>query len=178
MCYTRGAAIPCILEIECDNRQGLNVLSSTTAAIVKLQRRVRYYLAATSASNKQDVGWKESIEDVNSAVWWPSVEGGRAADYNWRRLDGEIRLPKDLKPSSAVAHFSISYAVVLCPFEAEQFKSADARPLQVEPVEIATKHARGPKPKPFSPPGYDASTRRTHEFHGVWDARPFDGITA
>jgi hypothetical protein len=175
LCYTRGTAIPCILEIECDNRQGLNVLSSTTAAIVQLQRRVKYYLAAVSASNKQDVGWKETVEVMNSAVWWPSVEGGRSTEWNSRRLDGEIRLAKDLQPSSAVAHFSVNYVVTLCPFEAEQFKSAETQPLLTLPVEIATKHARGPKPKPFSPPGYDVSSRRAHEFHGGWDARPFGG---
>jgi hypothetical protein len=173
LCYTRGTAIPCLLDIECDNRQGLNVLSSTTSAIVKLQRRVKFYLAATSASNIRDVGWKEIIEDVNSAVWWPTVHGGRMTDGNVRRLDGEIRLPKDMKPSSSISHFSVSYAVVVCPFEAEQFKSADTEPLLVVPVEIATKYARGPKPKPFSPPGYDASGRRPQDYHGVLDAGPF-----
>jgi hypothetical protein len=103
------------LDIECDDRKALDVLSSTTAATVSLQRRVKYHLAVSSASSKKDVGWKETVEDVNAAIWWPSVEGARTSSSNSRRLDGEIRLPKDLQPSSAIGHFSITVRTLRFP---------------------------------------------------------------
>jgi hypothetical protein len=46
--------------------------------------------------------------DVGRAVWWldagQDVDTGLQADLGLRRLTGEIRLDKALKPSSALAH--------------------------------------------------------------------------
>jgi hypothetical protein len=42
-------------------------------------------------------------------VFWP---GPACDEYNGRRLDGEIQLPKHLKPSSALMHFSITVSTI------------------------------------------------------------------
>jgi hypothetical protein len=78
-----------------------------------------------------------------------------ASTTHCRQLEGEIHLPKDLRPSSDMGHFSIAYSVVLSPFSAPGFKPNSSTPLVCEPVEIATMHARGPRAIPLSPPAYD-----------------------
>ena len=107
LCYTRGSSIPILLDIECDERKALDAISSTAAATITLQRRVRYFLACASSARK-DVGWKEVVEDVHSIVWWPSVEGARISSNTSRRLDGEIRLPSLLHPTSSMVNFSVT----------------------------------------------------------------------
>jgi len=46
------------------------------------------------------------VEDMGKAVWWPSTDARSGADI--RHLEGEIKLAKDLRPTSEMAHFSIS----------------------------------------------------------------------
>lgn len=183
LCYTRGAAIPCVLDIECKDRQALDLLASPKAIVVQLRRRVRFFLAAATVGDGQAPGWNDTVEDLETAVWWPGA--GNSADPCTRRLEGEIRLSKDLKPTSAIAHFSVSvrslrcpvlftlidpsvpqYSVVMHPFETTAFASIDTKPLLAEPVEIATMYGRGPRPRAFSPPSYETAPRRSSEFHG------------
>jgi hypothetical protein len=68
---------------------------------MRLRRCVSYREPAGFA-----IGWCEDIEDVSAAVWWTSREG-RYADHGQRKLDGEIHLLKNLKPTSAMAHFAV-----------------------------------------------------------------------
>jgi len=93
---------------------------------------------------------------MGKAVWWPSTD--TRSDQNTRHLEGEIKLAKDLRPTSEMGHFSISYAVVLCPFTAAGF-SSDSAALLSEPVDIATMHAKGPRTNAYAPPAYDPSSR-------------------
>ncbi|KAF8623717.1 hypothetical protein AX17_007414 [Amanita inopinata Kibby_2008] len=125
-------------------------------------RRVRYYHANSSA--RQDVAWNESAEDVGTAVWWPSEDGtnDRRGDRFLRHMDGEIRLAKDLRPSSAMGHYSLSYSVALCQFSLAHY-SSDSVPLLSEPVEITTMYAKGARPIAYSPPAYEHGPQRSNE---------------
>jgi hypothetical protein len=96
-----------------------------------------------------------------------------------KRMHGEIRLAKDLMPSTSIAHFTVEvgksfvrpfiklkisilkYSVVVMPFEATAFVSSSAKgePLLSESVEVATKLAHGPVPKAYAPPGYNYGQR-------------------
>jgi len=70
---------------------------------------VRYY--KESGARKAQVGWIEHSEDVATASWWNSSSGtGRTqrADPHICHLEGEISVPKDLKPTASMGHFSIS----------------------------------------------------------------------
>ncbi|TFK27772.1 hypothetical protein FA15DRAFT_685673 [Coprinopsis marcescibilis] len=154
LCYTRGSVIPCFITLEGRESPVLDVLSSPNAIVVKLRRRVRFYNRATAT--KREVAWNESVDDVGTAVWW-LPQDNRNDTYS-RHLEGEIRLAKDLRPSSEIAHFSISYSVVLCPFQAPNY-SSDASALVSEPVEIATMYAKGPRPNAYAPPAYDSPSR-------------------
>ncbi|KAG5220731.1 Pkinase-domain-containing protein [Salix suchowensis] len=138
--------------------QALDLLATSKAIVVNLRRTVRYY-NSPSPLNKSDVLWRELSEDVGRAVWWPSVRG-RGDDYI-RYLEGEIQLAKDLKPSASIAHFSVSYSVVICPFDSPGFISSTTEPLHSEPVEIATMYARGPKPRSYAPPHIHAPHHAT-----------------
>jgi len=75
-----------------------------TAIAVHLQRQVRFFSKPSHA--RPEVAWNESVADMGAAVWWPSPNYSR--DPSARYLEGEIKLAKDLRPTSAVGHFSIS----------------------------------------------------------------------
>lgn len=164
LCYTRGAVIPCVLDIECKDRQAFDLLASPKAVVVQLERRVRFFLSAAAVSDRQAPGWNDAVDEVGTAVWWPGQPNN--AEPHVRRLEGEIHLSKDLKPTSAIAHFSISYSVVMRPFQTTAFTPTDTKPLLAEPVEIATMYGRGPRPRAFSPPSYETPPGRINEFSG------------
>jgi hypothetical protein len=163
LCYTRGSVLPCFLTLDGRDPAILDVLSSPGSVVVKLRRRVRFYNAASTT--KREVSWNESVEDVGSAVWWPSSDSPVTEnDLHVRQLEGEIKLAKDLRPSSEMAHFSLQYFVVLCPFKAANYTS-DTSALLSEPVDIATMHAKGPKPKSYAPPAYESYKRRSEDLN-------------
>ncbi len=82
-----------------------------SSIVVVLRRRVRYYHPNSSA--RQGVAWNEPFEDVGSAVWWPSPDNG--TNHFSRHMEGEIRLAKDLRPTSAMGHFSLSVRIHYTP---------------------------------------------------------------
>jgi hypothetical protein len=152
--YTRGTVLPCCLTLESNNSMVLDLLSVPGSIVLSLKRRVRFYDNASSA--RRDVAWNETVENAGTAVWWPSNDA--INNDSTRYFEGEIRLAKDLRPTSTMGHFSISYAVVLGPFVAVGF-SSDSEALLSEPVEIATMHAKGPRTNTYSPPDYDHHPR-------------------
>ncbi|KAF8896106.1 hypothetical protein BD779DRAFT_1433414 [Infundibulicybe gibba] len=162
LCYTRGSVIPCFLSLEGQDSNTLDLLSTPSSIFVSLRRRVRFYNNTGSA--RHDVAWTESVEDVGSAVWWAAANP--ASNAYARHLEGEISLAKDLRPSSAMGHFSITYSVVLCPFDAANFTS-DSASLLSEPVEIATMHAKAPRPVAYAPPAYDQASRTNNEYYAT-----------
>jgi len=144
--------------IETADAQALDLLSSPHAVVVRLQRRVTFSPDATThLTHAAGTGLQAAVDYPGTAVFWPGpvYDGGKG-----RRLDGEIQLSKNLKPSSGVMHFSITYHVIVFPFEAIAFDSADKDPLLIEKVEIGTLYAHGPRVKVYSPPTYsDPSSR-------------------
>jgi hypothetical protein len=104
LCYARGSILPCSLKIECDDRSYLDLFAAPTAIAVHLERQVKFFSKPTYA--RQDVAWNESVADMGAAVWWPSPSYRH--DPSARYLEGEIKLGKDLRPTSALGHFSIS----------------------------------------------------------------------
>jgi hypothetical protein len=147
------------------------LLSTPSSIVLSLRRRVRFY--NQTSSSRQDVAWNETVEDMGIAVWWPSSNDRSTSTI--RCLEGEIRLSKDLRPTSEMGHFSISvsqkqkkrkgntellhhqYSVVLCPFDVLGFTS-DANTLLSEPVQIATMNSKGPRPNAYAPPAYTPLT--------------------
>ncbi|GLB40290.1 hypothetical protein LshimejAT787_0801610 [Lyophyllum shimeji] len=159
LCYTRGTVLPCFLSLQGADESTLDLFSAPSAVAVKLQRRVRFFCKQSHSHSES--AWQETVEEVGSASWWPSA--GIRSHSGVRHLEGEIKLAKDLRPSTAIGHFSISYQVVLHPFDVTNCTS-ESRPLLSEPVEIATMHAKGPRPHAYSPPAY-ASTARPNDYY-------------
>ncbi|KAJ8494406.1 hypothetical protein ONZ45_g13242 [Pleurotus djamor] len=162
LCFTRGSVIPLSLSMDSMDVQALDLLAQSKSIVVCLRRRVKYY-NTPSPLNRPEVSWKETVEDVGRAVWWPSLNG-RGDDFI-RYLDGEIKLAKDLKPSCSIAHFSVSYSVDICPFDSPGFSSSHTERLHSQVVDIATMYARGPKPRSYAPPNYSSSAPRNEDFY-------------
>jgi hypothetical protein len=96
--------MPCFLTLEGNDTQVLDLLSAPSSIVLSLRRRVRFY--NKTSSSRSDVAWNEMVEDMGVAVWWPSSDV--PSDAHARHLEGEIRLAKDLRPTSEMGHFSIS----------------------------------------------------------------------
>ncbi|TRM58288.1 hypothetical protein BD626DRAFT_186645 [Schizophyllum amplum] len=155
LCYTRGSVIPCTLILEAHDASALDLLSSPTAIVARLRRRLRYKSDIGRALDED--GWQESTSVYETASWWPR-EG--APQHTYRRcMDGEIHLKEDLKPSTSMAHWQIEYEVVLFPFDVLSFASRDASSLLVQPVDIATAYGPGPRPRAFTAPAYEFASQ-------------------
>lgn len=157
--YTRGSVIPCSLTYSCNDAQALNLVCTPTTANVCLHRQITYSQAPmvaeyAGAALVLEKAWTttDAVLEISRAVWWP-VDDGRGSGSSCR-FDGEIHLPKSLKPSSNVAHFSVSYTVVMLPFQVTGFAPADAKPHLRQEVQIATMFSKGPKPLVYTPPSY------------------------
>ncbi|EIN13044.1 hypothetical protein PUNSTDRAFT_124608 [Punctularia strigosozonata HHB-11173 SS5] len=158
LCYTRSTVIPLRLTIQTDDAQSLHLLSTTKAPIVRLMRHSSNYtkIAANTPDNlitsPDDFNTESRI--VDTAIWWPANEGDTPP--NSRTLNGELRVPGNLKPACIFGFAKISYAVVLQPFRAIAF-SPSAKPreyLASQPIEIATAFPLGPRPRSMAPPAY------------------------
>ncbi|TRM64222.1 hypothetical protein BD626DRAFT_249145 [Schizophyllum amplum] len=138
LAYTRGSAMPVSITILSRDAQALDLLAAPAALSLRLRRRVRYW--AAPSARPREVAWSEATEDVASATWWPDTT---PAPGGVRRLAGEISLPRDLTPTGGVHTFSVSYAVVLFPFDAAGFVAKRPDAVLSEAVEITTMHHRG-----------------------------------
>lgn len=154
--YTRGTALPCRMVLQSEDAQALDLISAPSSVMLSLRRRVRFYNKASVG--KTDVAWNESFETAGTAIWWPSTT--ESSDSFTRYLEGEIQIPKDMKPTASISHFSIVYDVVLSPFSAVGFSSTETTPLVLDQVEITTMRAKGPRAQAYAPPAYHPSTRR------------------
>ncbi|KAJ3935599.1 MAG: hypothetical protein NXY57DRAFT_1046588 [Lentinula lateritia] len=159
LCYTRGSVIPCSLTLSSSDPQALDMITASDCVNVGLRRTVGY--TSAPGIEKKRVAYQESSREFGKAVWWPSasVQGDR---YN-RHLEGEIRLAKDLRPTSLMDHFSISYSVVLRSFNISALKSAHSEILLSEPVNIVAAYAKGPRPIAYAPPAYDPYSRENDQ---------------
>ncbi|KAG7451337.1 uncharacterized protein BT62DRAFT_927015 [Guyanagaster necrorhizus] len=155
--YTRGSVIPCMMRLEGSDESALDALSAPSSIAVSLRRQVRY--SSKGLSSKQ----KEQFEDVGIAVWWSTA----GSTSHRRCLEGEIRLAKDLKASSDVGHFCISYHIVLNPFDVAGFTHLKPEPLVMDSVSIMTMHAKGPRPLAYSPPAYGPISRQMNDTFSV-----------
>ncbi|CAK5269750.1 unnamed protein product [Mycena citricolor] len=152
--YTRGSVIPCSVTFFCDDPQAMNLLCTPAVMNVYLHRRFKYMKApAVAEYTTREASSDSSVLEVSRAVWWPVGD----AHAGTCRLDGEIHLPKTLKPSSSISHFNLEYHVVMLPFKAPGFVHNQMKttlPVR-QKVEIATIFAKGPKPRVHTPPSYE-----------------------
>ncbi|KAG6900822.1 hypothetical protein C0993_000141 [Termitomyces sp. T159_Od127] len=129
--YARGSVIPFSLAIEADNQDVLNVFSSPEAPVLRLRRSVIYDDGISTRF--QPMPKSEAIEYSNLAVWWPSSE---PESPNTRRLSGELQLPLDMKPTTAIGDFRIKYSVIFFPFDVASFKSLEKSLVAID-IQIA-----------------------------------------
>ncbi|KAJ3739216.1 hypothetical protein DFH05DRAFT_1514389 [Lentinula detonsa] len=161
LCYTRGSVIPCCLTLSSEDAQALDMIIASDSINVSLLRKVGY--TSAPGIEKKRVAHQDFSREFEKANWWPSAS--IQSDHFNRHLEGEIRLAKELKPTSLMDHFSISYSVVLRSFNISTLKSANSEILVSEPVDIVVAYARGPRPIAYSPPSYDSHSRENdHDY--------------
>jgi len=154
LCYIRGSVIPCFISLSCRNPQALDMITAANCIDVRLQRTVGYSCAP--GIEKKKVSYQESVREFAKAVWSPSAT--MQSDPCNRHLEGEIRIPKDLKPTSLMDHFSVSYSIILRSFDVSGLRSSNSEILLSEPVDIVTTHVRS-RPIAYAPPAYEPHSR-------------------
>ncbi|KAJ7126274.1 hypothetical protein C8R44DRAFT_781516 [Mycena epipterygia] len=144
--YTRGSVIPCSLTYFCRDLQALNLLCTPSTVQVRLNRQVKCR-SLTAAAGSGPALTTNDIEESGRAVWWLN---GSPRQQDSRKLEGEIHLPKNLKPTSAISSFTLKYFVVVLPFSVTGFLSTDTQPLIEQEVCIGTIFAKGPRPRYYA----------------------------
>ncbi|KAJ7512871.1 hypothetical protein B0H11DRAFT_1947754 [Mycena galericulata] len=157
--YTRGSVIPCSIIYTCRDVQALNLLCTPSATNVCLHRQVKCRSLSLRIGSSLAV---DDVEEISRAVWWPARSGPQYQDS--RKFEGEIHLPKHLKPTSAISHFTLQYFVVILPIKVTGFVSADPHPLIQQEVQIATIFAKGPRARHYAP---IQSQSRKHNGHST-----------
>ncbi|KAF8893773.1 hypothetical protein BD779DRAFT_1669314 [Infundibulicybe gibba] len=138
LCYTRGAVVPCHLAVRATLSQDLDLLYHQDAANAMKKRR-----SITPLTVADD-------RDMAACVWWPKQEEFSSRETYQRQMYGEIHLPRDLQPSCEFIPFCIEYYVVILPFDSPYFTAENSQAIISQPIRIATVHAPGPIPEPFS----------------------------
>ena len=120
LCYTRGSVIPLSLLLSSRDSQALDLFSKREAIDVRLRRHIshRHHVVRADVNCSIPILTKvnsQPHEDSAMGVWWVSAEGCPEDEDGWikRRMNGEIHLPKSLKPTCEIAHFSISVSPLI-----------------------------------------------------------------
>jgi hypothetical protein len=144
---------------------------------VRLLRRVRHKVQNVKA---------DVTDTLQTAVWWPAYEyegGGDGYQPDGvRKMYGEVALKKDLKPSTAMGHFTLEVGVLFSRFafcsltatvqysiavfptiapmapsssNSSRPKMASMTSLITFPVRIVTQHCLGPRVRGYAPPSYE-----------------------
>ncbi|KAK7040800.1 hypothetical protein VNI00_009706 [Paramarasmius palmivorus] len=135
--YTRGSVIPCFLKFSSDDTQALDMFRPGDSVKLSLQRDIKYHNAMSAS--RSSVAWNATTKHIGFAKWWSPQIDTSDIDHTVRYLQGEVRLPVELKPSAKIEHFSISYSLVLYPLEMTGFQTFGIgldQPLVTEPVTI------------------------------------------
>ncbi|KDR78973.1 hypothetical protein GALMADRAFT_64064 [Galerina marginata CBS 339.88] len=102
--YAVGSPIPLSITFTAEDTHALDVLAKPTAIQLHLRRSM-----ATGTEATDDDGARRTdnhfLEDCGTAYFWPSQDG--AQETNKRVLEGELELPKALKPSFKFPKFTI-----------------------------------------------------------------------
>lgn len=148
--YTRGSVIPCCLVVRANTPETLERFSTPSALSFCLRRLVSF--SGDLLQPPSSMSMQEYSSDIGSAViWWPTA--GDFTNSDTRHLQGEIKLPKDLRPTTTISHFRVSYQVAFQSFNVEQFRP-ESRVSLSKPVEITTMYANGQRSQALAPPVY------------------------
>ncbi|KDQ57345.1 hypothetical protein JAAARDRAFT_194490 [Jaapia argillacea MUCL 33604] len=123
--YTSGSVVLCSLTLDSADGEALDLLSSPTIPKVCIRRQ--FYSPPYKF---------HADDDVAHAVWRHKESSMQTLQK--RYLEGEIRLPVDLKSNCVFRDFTISYSLAMLPFEAAGFSwQGKHEPFLTQAVEIS-----------------------------------------
>ncbi|KAL5486115.1 hypothetical protein ACEPAI_7159 [Sanghuangporus weigelae] len=153
--YALGSPIPLFLTLKGTDSQALDLLSQPSAQNIFLTRTIAIGSTATDDAAPRRSN-NTFPEQVSRAYWWPSEEG--APQDAVRVLQGEIDVPKTLKPEFMFPRLLLRYHVSVFPFStagfAPEHSTPKNEPLLAEKISIVTDNAPGVIPRSHAPPGY------------------------
>ncbi|KAF9477992.1 hypothetical protein BDN70DRAFT_809665 [Pholiota conissans] len=116
LCYAVGSPIPLVITFTGEDPHALDVLAEPRAIRLLLRRSIATGLEATDDNSARRTN-NHFYKISGMAYFWPSWEATAAP--NKRVLQGELELPRDLKPSFKFPNFTIRVRTsALAAFEA------------------------------------------------------------
>lgn len=183
--FTRGTVIPLSVLLTSSDELALDLLCAPGALNIRLFRHVchepsvtakvragRFEISGRSrppgsgrSQSMAGVDFKVVTSPVGPATFWSSLDA--AEEEGRRRLDGEVQLPLDLKPTTTLGHLEVWYTIMLHSPEAPGFVPDDTLSLLATPIEITTAYGTGPRPTAMTPPGYNERAQSARSFSTV-----------
>jgi len=149
--YAIGTPLPLMLTLSSSDKEALDLLSTAASVRVFL---VRSIVVGKHALDPEHVHRDHQSEEVfGRAYFWPLDKRAEGK----KRLQGEIDIPSNLKPSFCVPRFNVEYTIKLLPLEAPGFVPSEHRnePLLTEEITIVTSNAHGIVPRSYAPPNHE-----------------------
>ena len=87
------------------------MFAEPTAISLRLRRRVRFFNKPLELKKSGSAPFEECVGEMGTASWWP--RDNFRPDSSSRYLEGEIKLVRDLRPTTNISHFSISVGLSL-----------------------------------------------------------------
>ncbi|KII85090.1 hypothetical protein PLICRDRAFT_45202 [Plicaturopsis crispa FD-325 SS-3] len=151
--YALASPIPLTMTLSSTDDEALDLLSKSSSIRLYLVRSLAF---GSDASTETTVRRSNNFfkESMGRAAFWPASEG--MAEAGKRTLQGEIDVPRTLKPSFVFPRFAVRYTVDLLAFDAPGF--APSTPTTAElsstPMTLVTAPAAGITARSYAPPGY------------------------
>ncbi|TDL19902.1 hypothetical protein BD410DRAFT_805366 [Rickenella mellea] len=160
LAYTHGSVLPCVLILEGNNTQAIDILSDVKSPSLGLFREFKTEWEVNQIGSMWGGTMEEWSSDddrrVADARWWkPNDSLAEGSESKQRILHGEINIPLNIQPSFSFGNFFAKYRVELDPFKAAGFVAETKEKLLKVDVQITTDYAAGPKPKSYLPPAYN-----------------------
>ncbi|KAF8516807.1 hypothetical protein BU17DRAFT_76555 [Hysterangium stoloniferum] len=144
----RGTSIPFTITLNCSDKQALDLFSARGSLSVKLVRSLIIGVKATEGSKAGPNQRTDTVftTDVGEGVYWPAEDNVPSSES--RRLDGEISVKTDLKPSFVFPNMTLKYHVSFA-LTAPGFIIPEGveTPTYSCEVEVATIMPLGPAPR-------------------------------
>ncbi|KAF8574231.1 hypothetical protein K439DRAFT_1399203 [Ramaria rubella] len=164
--YARGTTIPFVLTLSCSDRQALDLFAARGSLAINLTRSLFMGADATD-ENRNSRSNNTFTNDVGQGVYWPAPDDNTESET--RKLEGEIPVHQELKPSfffpRMVVKYHVSFALAARGFVVTS--NEGVAPIFSREVEIATVIAPGPAPRSRIPIDRLKGDSQNHENYDV-----------
>lgn len=145
--YTRGTFVPFSLTLSCLDTQALDLFTGRGSLNINLKRSL--HVGSTATQGKSSGQRTDTVFSsiVGEGIFWPAE--GNIPNSESRRLEGEIALKPELKPTfvfpNVTVKYAVTFALVVPGFVV--LSNNGVAPMYEQEIEIATLMPAGAAPR-------------------------------